>query len=98
MKAVYTGACPGYIDIDLGGESMTVSMDRARELLTSLEEALREAEDGMPTLLPCPFCGGEAAVCAMMPRPEVACLSCVVRMTAGTWEKVVTRWNGRTGP
>lgn len=98
MRASYLGDSPGIIDIDLGGESMKVTMTDARELYATLEDALREAEDGMPTLLPCPYCGGEARTLAFRPRPEIRCDRCCVQMTAMTWGDVVARWNGRADP
>ena len=98
MRASYLGDIPGYIDIDLGGESMRVTMTDARELYASLEDALREAEDGMPTLLPCPFCGSQAELAAMSLVPRIWCTGCSVEMRADTWEEVAKMWNRRAEP
>ena len=96
MRAYYTGDYPGYIDIDLDGDSMTVSMANARDFLSTLEVALREAEDGMPTLYPCPFCGKAAHTVAFMAYPTVVCDHCGIQVTAKTWKEVVAKWNRRS--
>lgn len=96
MKASYSGKVPGFIDLYVDGEKITVTMESARELYATLEDALREAEDGMPTLLPCPFCGSQAKLAAMSLIPRIWCTECSAEMRADTWEELVRMWNRRT--
>ena len=96
MKASYSGKVPGFIDLYVDGEKITVTMESARELYATLEDALREAEDGMPTLLPCPFCGSQAEIAAMSLIPRIWCTECSAEMRADTWEELVRMWNRRT--
>ena len=103
MKAEYTGRYPGIIQItDNNGvcyevDSFEISMEEARELMASLPQALMDAEDAMPTILPCPFCGGEPRVVRNPGYSHVVvCNTCEARGSSSeSWQEAVENWNRR---
>ena len=62
MRAEYTGRYPGYVHVDGEGKNQDtdgfdMTLDEAAELWASLPEAIKDAEEAKPDLLPCPHCG-----------------------------------------
>ena len=48
------------------------------------------------TLLPCPFCGGEAMLMAQTFSWEVHCLPCTASVSEETQPEAIAAWNTRT--
>lgn len=94
MKACYPGDVPGYIEIDDDGYKITMTLDDAKELRTTLEDAIQKAEDAMPELLPCPFCGSRAEI-PPSARARIWCTECGAEMCANSWEIAIRMWNRR---
>ena len=103
MKAEYTGRYPGMIQItDNNGvcyevDNFEISTDEARELLASLSQAILDAEEAKPTILPCPFCGGESRVNRNPGYSHiVVCNTCNARgPSSETWQEAIENWNRR---
>lgn len=103
MKAEYTGRYPGMIQItDNNGvcyavDKIEISMEEARELLASLPQAIMDAEEARPVILPCPFDSGESRIVRSSEYGYYAvCKVCKTRgPTFKTWQEAVENWNRR---
>lgn len=112
MKAEYTGRYPGIIQITAGSmeikipdksgacfavDKIEISMEEARELLASLPQAIMDAEEARPVILPCPFDSGESRIVRSSEYGYYAvCKVCKARgPTFKTWQEAVENWNRR---
>lgn len=103
MKAEYTGRYPGMVQITDNNcvcynvDDFEISTDEARELLASLSQTIMDAEEAKPTILPCPFCGGESRVVRNPSyRHVVVCNTCNARGPPyETWQEAIENWNRR---
>ena len=101
MRAEYRGYMPGVIHVDAEDsecvKSFRMTLEEATVLWASLSDAIRDAEDAMPDLLPCPHCGsGAAVVKAPYTGWTVMCKGCEAStMPLKDWHDAVVRWNRR---